>query len=539
MPFASIYIPNFLVQAVMRAEPDLRNHAVALVDGRPPLWSVVAANEAAFQSGIVLGITKSQAEQFGAVQIRHRSQAQEKTAHAALLDLGWSVSPRVEDTAPDLIAVDIAGLSSLFGSEDKIAQDLARRATLLGLIAQIAVSSNLEVAIHAARGLSGVTLIPSGEERQCIGRLPVRVLLPSADILETFERWGVCTCKTLAALPVLQLSERLGQEGVRLHELARGASERSLMLAERSVYFEEEMELDDAVEDLESLAFLLGRLLDQLCERLAARSLAACVIRLRFDLEPSFEKDFQLANDSSRRTITKIYKKVLTLPVPMRDSKMLLKLLRLQLQADPPIAAILKIVLAADPSRPRVAQGGLFLPPSPDPEKLELTIARLSHLVGGSNVGSPELTDTHRPGEFRMNKFIPLHEEPAISRERITKPGKIDDDTLLASKPITALRTFRPPLPAMVELREGHPIRIAFHGVRGDVVATSGPWRTSGDWWQEESWQHDEWDLEIQFHSVAVLRMQIANHDSSSPHGLYRIFYDSIGRSWFVRGMYD
>ncbi len=137
------------------------------------------------------------------------------------------------------------------------------------------------------------------------------------------------------------------------------------------------MELEDAVEELEPLSFLLGRLLDQLCARLAARSLAACAIRVRFDLEPAF-------TDPLQKSAPKIYEKVLSLPVPMRDSKMLLKLLRLQLQAEPPSAPILKIVLAADPARPRVSQGELFLPSVPDPEKLELTIARLANLVGDS-----------------------------------------------------------------------------------------------------------------------------------------------------------
>ena len=75
--------------------------------------------------------------------------------------------------------------------------------------------------------------------------------------------WGVRTCEELAALPVLQLSERLGQEGVRLHELARGARVRSLVLAEPGICFEEEIELEEAVEELEPLSFLLGRLLDQ------------------------------------------------------------------------------------------------------------------------------------------------------------------------------------------------------------------------------------------------------------------------------------
>ena len=89
-------------------------------------------------------------------------------------------------------------------------------------------------------------------------------------LFETLERWGVRTCEALAALPVLQLSERLGQEGVQLHEWARGASVRSMVLAESGICFEEEMELDDSVEELEPLAFLLGRLLDQLCARLTS-----------------------------------------------------------------------------------------------------------------------------------------------------------------------------------------------------------------------------------------------------------------------------
>ncbi len=45
------------------------------------------------------------------------------------------------------------------------------------------------------------------------------------------------------------------------------------------------MALEDAVAELEPLAFLLGRLLDQLCARLVARALAAAAIRVRFDLE--------------------------------------------------------------------------------------------------------------------------------------------------------------------------------------------------------------------------------------------------------------
>src|SRR6202051_2446689 len=237
MPFAAIHIPDFIVQAVVRGDGTLRERAVAIVDGTPPLWSVVAANRRAAQVGIELGMAKSQAAQFTGVEIRHRAPEQEKITHEALLDLGWSVSPRVEDSAPDTIVLDLAGLSGLFGPKEKIARELVERGAGLGLNARIAVAENIEVAILAARGLPGVTLILPGEEAKRLRALPVHTLLPSLEILETLARWGVESCGKLAALPVIQLSERLGQEGVRLHTLARGGLGRSVVLAKPSGNF--------------------------------------------------------------------------------------------------------------------------------------------------------------------------------------------------------------------------------------------------------------------------------------------------------------
>jgi hypothetical protein len=76
-----------------------------------------------------------------------------------------------------------------------------------------------------------------------------------------------------------------------------------------------------------------------------------------------------------------------------------------------------------------------------------------------------------------------------------------------------------------------------FQGLRGEVLAASGPWRTSGDWWRDDPWQQDEWDLEIHFHSSSASRDAAA---ASPPDcGLYRFYYDALRGSWFVRGVYD
>src|SRR5262249_33102964 len=92
----------------------------------------------------------------------------------------------------------------------------------------------------------------------------------------------------------------------------------------------------------------------------------------------------------------------LSLPLPLLDSRIFLKLLQLDLNAHPPGAPIMKVHLSAEPARPRLAQGGLFLPPAPEPEKLELTLARIAGIVGQQRVGAVELLDTHHPEGFRM-----------------------------------------------------------------------------------------------------------------------------------------
>ncbi|PYU26095.1 MAG: hypothetical protein DMG32_10655 [Acidobacteria bacterium] len=532
MAFASIYVPDFSIQAVVRTELALQQQPIALVDGCPPLEKVVAVNQAAARAGLGLGMTKSQVQQFIPIAIRLRSRVQEQAAHAALLDLGWSVSPRVEDTAADSIVVDLAGLTRLFGSEETIANLLAKHASDLGLIVYVAVSSNLEAALHAARGFPGITVIPPGEESKRLGALPVQVFSPPAEIIETLERWGVRTCDALAKLPLLELSERLGQQGVQLHQWANGASLRSMILAEPKLCFEEEMALEYAVEELEPLTFLLGRLLDQLCARLSARSLSACAIHLLFELDASCDNESSPPQTPpGRLDETKTYEKLLTLPVPMCDSKMLLKLLRLHLQSDPPSAPIVHIFLAADPAPPRVMQEGLFLPSAPDPEKLELTIARLANVVGNSHVGSPRLIDSHRPDAFQMCRFMPPRDAPRIWQKSTGVLGKCG--------PVTAFRVFRPSPRAKVTLREGRPVHISFSTMHGEVTAASGPWSTSGEWWREDAWHREEWDVEINRLSVSSTNAIEKSPSAGPPKGVYRIYYDLMRKAWFVAGMYD
>ena len=566
MPFAAIYVPDFLEAAVVRLEPALRGKAVVVLEGKPPVVTVAAMNEAAAEAGIEPGMTKLQAAAYP-VELRPRSPAQEAAAHAALLDCAQAFSPRVEDTAADTIVLDIAGLERLFGPPAKLVQDLARRASELGLEANVAVAANPDAAIHAARGFAGVTIIPSGKQAERLGSLPVDVLQVAPEILETLDRWGVRNLRALAALPEVAMVERLGQEGLRLQKLARGAVERPLVPAEPPLEFEETMELEHAVELLEPLAFVLGRLLEQLCARLGARALATNELRLRLELDANDGGDdvsrfeFHVSRGEgqleTRNVKRETFERTLRFPLPMLDARLFLKLLQLELRAHPPAAPVVKVTLAAEPVQPRPGQGGLFLPATPAPDRLELTLARLAGIVGEQKIGAAEVLDTHRPDAFQMKRFAPSvapasgrlsRGRPALARAGET-PTRTAAETgaprtlafgvlgweTATLLPTMALRRFRPPLAATVEVREGEPVRIAAGEIRGEVASLSGPWRRSGDWWkgktpridtdeQGSNWTREEWDIAV---------------PGTQGIALYRIYRDLASGAWFVEGNYD
>jgi protein ImuB len=525
MPFACIYVPNFPVAAALRAEPELQARSIAIFEGKPPLGKIIAVDEKA--AGIVPGMTKAQAELCSELVLRPRSALQESAAHAALLDCAQSFSPCVEDAACDTALLDLAGMESLFGSQPEISRAIYNRAARLGLAANVAVASNPDAAVLAARGFSGVTVIPAGKEAERLGSLPLEVLFANRiekdhlegdqkagdRLLETLTRWGIRNLRALAALPEIAFSERLGQEGLRLQRLARGAASRTLVLVEAPQIFEEAIELEHPIVLLEPLAFLLNRLLEQLCARLGSRALATQELRLTLELE-----NFSARNHQSKIT-NQQFLRTLRLPQPMLDAKVFLKLLQLDLNTHPPGAPIVKIHLAAEPARPRSAQGGLFLPPSPEPEKLELTLVRIASMVGENSVGAVELLDTHRPEGFRIRHFV--SDGPRKS-EREKNPDSSEEKSA-----VTALRRFRPPLRVNVTLENAQPVRVTCtkkKDVQGDVLWKAGPWRCSGDWWEREAWSRDEWDLAVR------------NGEAVS---FYRLVHDLLGGGWFVEGTYD
>jgi protein ImuB len=515
--FACVHAPDFSVQAAWRSTPSLASDEVprAVLDGPDSLLKVFACNGQARTAGIAIGMTKIQAEACPGIMLSKRVREDEELAQQALVDCGFNFSSRVESTGPGTIIIDLTGAERLLGSPQEIGRKIIEECGA-SFTVNAAMAPNPDTALYGARGFSGLTIIAPGEEAFRLAPLPVPVLEVSPEVLDTLESWGIRNFQALAILPPIPLSERLGQYGLHLQRLARGEIKRELVPAERPLCFEDSFEMEEPIELLEPLGFVLNRLLEQISQRLAARSLATDEIRLDLDLE--VHADRQLQADSVTAGDPPFHHTRLKLPVPTQDAKLLFKLLQLDLAARPPAAAVKKITVEALPARVRTTQTGLFQPLAPEPARLEITLARLRAVVGEKDdrgrgrVGFPAVSDSYRPDSFEvMPSFSPL-------KQLSTVP-------LRKSSTALTLRLFRPPLPASVELTGAVPSRITFNGIRSEVKQASGPWEGSGEWWSKsQEWRRQEWDI-----GLAGI---------GSP-GVYRVFQDCISGKWFVEGMYD
>ena len=505
--FGCIHVPDFAVQAALLHE--LKAIPIALLDGTESLLKVVACNAPARSAGISVGMAKLQAEACSVTLIK-RVQENEDLAQAALIDGAYNFSPRIEVTRPGTIIIDLNGSERLLGTGKTIAQLILDEVTKRGFESNVAIASNPDTAHYAARGFKGITVIGSDDEAQHLSKLPVEVLVSEPDVLEVLHAWGIKDFKSLAALPSIELTERLGQYGLHLQRLARGAVMRELVPAALPASFQESTELEEPIELLEPLVFVLNRLLDQLMERLVERSLATDHIEIELALEVHSDRDVSAPVCCSSLTT---YQRTVKLPVPTQDGKVLLKLAQLDFSAHPPHAPVKKIKIEAIPARVRYTQAGLFQPLAPEPAKLEITMARIRAVVGETDslsrqlVGFPTVLDSHRPDHFLVS--------PPASKHRHGEPS-----TKLA------LRRFRPAIPARVEVSaEQAPVWFGFSRRKARVTNASGPWRGGGQWWDAAGeWQREEWDINL----------TLDGHTA-----LYRIFRDLATRTWFVEGMYD
>ncbi len=502
MPVAAIYISEFPIASLLRdsLSDDL---PAAVLEGTPPLERIFSLNPAAGKLGIRHGMSKVQAETSGTVHFHKRSLLEEAAAFSCVQAAAERFSPRIQPVAfpknqyrncmqpAASLLLDTSGTYKLFGISQEFAGKLRQQLRAAGFSANIAISPNAEASLLLARSFPGITCLQANDVADRLAHLPVASLQSDPAVLEVFRKWGVHTLAQLAALPEAALISRIGQQGRRMQQMARGVAEHLLIAEEPQLHLHAHVDLDTPVDLLESLLFILSPMLEQLIRQASERACSLRLIVVKLQLEKA-----------------DLYELVLRPALPSDNRDLLLKLLNLELHSHPPQAMITAVTLTAEPARPQVAQRGLFQSQFPEPGKLDLLLARLRSIAGEGCVGSPVLQNSLRDHEFQIAAYQPgqssKQTEPPVTSARL------------------ALRRMRPPDPVRVMIRNGSPASLYWQGGRLELADAIGPWQSSGYWWEERRWEAEEWDAVI-----------------ADPPQALRLQHECRHNTWTVVGIYD
>ncbi|HEY7519147.1 MAG TPA: hypothetical protein VIE36_12715 [Methylomirabilota bacterium] len=490
---ACVWVEAFAAAAVERSEPTLRELPLAAVEGRVPARRVVDANAAAREAGVrsLMGEAEAVARCPGLVR---RPVLEETVAAArrALLDACYGISPRLEDAAPGLVFVDIAGLSRLLGSEAQIAERLARASRVVGLPARVGVATTRTAARVAARMAARTAVMAPGGEAAALAAVAVRALDWPPEIAAALARWGIATLGELAALPRDGLAARLGSPGLAAHDLACGRDTRPFQAWTPPPFWEEAQALDWEIDTLPALETVLERVLGRLTSRLTAACLAADGLQLRLALLSGAH-----------------HARALALACPMDEARPMLTVLMHELAARPPQGAVVGVAVQAHAVPRRAVPGVLGRPQSPAVRDLATVFSRLVALVGADNVSATAVADSHHPDGWRPAPLRPDGDEDVVA-------DRSAGYTL-------AFRRLRPPRPVGVETdADGRPL--AVRGAVSEsarVLRCAGPWRSSGEWWDTDRWSREEWDVALDDTTVV------------------RLVHDPLHATWHLDGAYD
>jgi protein ImuB len=321
-------------------------------------------------------------------------------------------------------------------------------------------------------------------------------------ILAILHKWGIHTVGEFAALDKEQLAGRLGPEGVQMWERANGQSNRPLRLVHPPESFEESFEFEHEIETAEPLLFMLRRFLQQLALRLGATYLVAkeLTLRITFANPPQVRAQDGFAAAKKQR-----YKRVFKIPQPTNDVDLLFRMLHTHLENFKSEYPIIAVSLDAQPTKPPKQQFGLFETTLRNPNQLSETLARLTALLGGDRVGTPIMEETHRPDAFRMEPFSwnsgtgfhPVGQAGVPACDRTGRQDACPPHSHDGYAPLSVvLRRFRSAAAASVFISENW--HLQSEKIRGKVIEQRGPYLISGNWWDEKSWAHAEWDLQLE-----------------------------------------
>ena len=169
--FATIYLPNFYLQAALRHQLELALRPVALIDDRVAKAVIIQLNRLAEEVGVRVGMTPSQGlARSLELMVKGRVAMQERALDELLLQFSYTLAPYVEATAPGLCTVQLTDKRNVGTKVERVIAQLTEQGiTACAGIAQTPDTSLL--AAHLARPVLQV-----GDVQTFLASLPIETL---------------------------------------------------------------------------------------------------------------------------------------------------------------------------------------------------------------------------------------------------------------------------------------------------------------------------------------------------------------------------
>lgn len=412
-----------------------------------------------------------------------------------------TVSPKVTVQALGIFLLEASGLT-LLGGERRFCRNLQRVVNRCGFAElRTGIADSSFAALVATRSRKKqFCIVPFAGDQDFLAPLPVRHLPISDNFQATLCDLGINTLGELVKLPVDQVIERFGREGLAMHELARGIDNLHPHLPAAERKYTCVVQLGAPIELLHETQFILKSMLDRLTFDLKQNGLWAEELTLFFFNENE-----------------KIDERTLNLIRPSNQVKFLVEIARLSLESKPLTREFTGCVVTVSRHSKEAwqqisyeageyhQQGSLM---SRLGEQAVCSVPNDQHIPKHADAWLP-VADSAYGG---IRDVLPINLEYVGSR--------------VGSQQVACglvLRRSTPPCPVLVEFQNNQPTAITYKHRWHRIKEITTPERLSGLWWE----------------TPVRKSYYVALIESKSESFLILLVHDHEADAWHLEGFFD